>query len=67
MVVFKKTKMDLRERFLGEYILEEMKWQVVGIKAHCSSNKTNILFINKTKLITRFPGQIVDSNLHSFF
>lgn len=50
MVIFKNIKMDSRERFLGEDILEEMKLQVVGIKAHCSSNKANILFINKTKL-----------------
>lgn len=46
-----KLKMDFRERFLGEDIWEEMKLQVVGIKPHYSSNKANILFINKTKPI----------------
>lgn len=43
--------MDFRERFLVEDTWEEMKLQVAGIKAHYSSNESNILFINKTKPI----------------
>lgn len=62
----KKRRLCLEENYFQERIVET-KSQFVGIKAHYSSNKTNILFINKTKLTLQDPLNRQQTSIYTLF